>query len=155
MNANLIKTGRRMYMRICLLGGGGDVLVSRRWLVSYLLDSDVRRRGSLRIVRRNTAQPIITFPEGRFRGLGGSGGFGEAAVACDMLKPCKFPSRDNCQKRFLWPTKKLILLRAQSLVLCSKFKVGDAKEFPQALGFESLDPIFFSESASSVLVSRS
>ena len=107
------------------------------------MDSDVRRRGSLRIVRRNTAQPIITFPEGRFRGLDGDGGFGEAVVACDMLKPCKFPSRDNCQKKFLLPTRTLILLRAQSLVLCSKFQVGDAKEFPQALGFESLGPFFF------------
>ena len=28
-------------------------------------------------------------------------GFGEAAVAHEMLKPCKFPSLDSCQKRFL------------------------------------------------------
>ena len=37
-------------------------------------------------------------------------------------------------------TRQLILLRAQSLVLCSK--VEDTKKFPQALGFESLDPFF-------------
>ena len=29
-------------------------------------------------------------------------GLGEAVVACDMPEPCKFPSLDNCQKRFLW-----------------------------------------------------
>ena len=29
-------------------------------------------------------------------------GFGEAVVACDMSEPCKFPSLDSCQKRFLW-----------------------------------------------------
>ena len=28
-------------------------------------------------------------------------GFGEAVVVCAMLEPCKFPSLDGCQKRFL------------------------------------------------------
>ena len=28
--------------------------------------------------------------------------FGEAVVACDMPEPCKFPSLDSCQRRFLW-----------------------------------------------------
>ena len=28
-------------------------------------------------------------------------GFGEAVVACDMPEPCKFPSLDSCQERFL------------------------------------------------------
>ena len=30
-------------------------------------------------------------------------GFGEAAVACDMSKICKFPSPDSRQKRFKGP----------------------------------------------------
>ena len=28
-------------------------------------------------------------------------GFGEAVVACDVPEPCKFPSLDSCQKKFL------------------------------------------------------
>ena len=28
--------------------------------------------------------------------------FGETVVACEMPEPCKFPSLDICQKRFLW-----------------------------------------------------
>ena len=32
-------------------------------------------------------------------------GFGEAVVACDMPEPCKFPSLDSCQKKFLWTHK--------------------------------------------------
>ena len=32
-------------------------------------------------------------------------GFGEADVACDTPEPCKFPSLDSCQKRFLWTHK--------------------------------------------------
>ena len=46
--------------------------------------------------------------------------FGEAVVACDMPQPCKFPSPDSCQKRFMWTARKLILLRNQLLVSCSK-----------------------------------
>ena len=36
-------------------------------------------------------------------------GFGEAVVACDMPEPCKFPSPDSCQKRFLWTHKEVEL----------------------------------------------
>ena len=32
-------------------------------------------------------------------------GFEEALLACDMPEPCKFPSLDSCQKRFLWTHK--------------------------------------------------
>ena len=48
--------------------------------------------------------------------------FREAVVECDMPEPCKFPSLVSCQKRFLafGPTRELISLRTQSLVLCSK-----------------------------------
>ena len=49
------------------------------------------------------------------------------------------------------PTKKLVLLRTQLLVLC--FQVEDAQKFPQTLGFEGLDP-FFPQSASRVHVSQ-
>ena len=63
--------------------------------------------------------------------------FGEAAVACNMPEPFQFPSFDSCQKRFLWTNKEVDLApHPVGLVL----PVGDAEKFPQALGFESLDP---------------
>ena len=63
-------------------------------------------------------------------------------MACDMPEPCKFPSLDGCQKGSCGPTRKLSFLCTQSFALCSK--KGDAEKFPHALGFESLDPFFFS-----------
>ena len=36
-------------------------------------------------------------------------GFGEAVVACDMSKSCKFLSLDSCQERFLWTHKEVDL----------------------------------------------
>ena len=58
-----------------------------------------------------------------------------------MIKPCKFPSLDSCQKRFLWTHKAVDL--APHPVVGLVFQVGDAEKFPQALGFESLGPMFF------------
>ena len=65
-------------------------------------------------------------------------GFGEIVMACDMPVPHKFLSLDSCQKRFLWTHKgvDLALHPVAGLVL----QVGDAEKFPQALGFEGLDP---------------
>ena len=74
-------------------------------------------------------------------------GFGEAVVVCDMPEPCEFQSLDSCQKRFLWTHKGVDL--APHPVVGLVLQVGDAEKFPQALGFESLDP-FYSESASRV-----
>ena len=67
-------------------------------------------------------------------------GFTEAVVACDLPEPGKLPSLDSCQKRFRWTGKKadLALHSDVGLVL----QEGDAEKFPQALGFESLDPFF-------------
>ena len=62
-------------------------------------------------------------------------------MACDMPQPCKFPSRDSCQKRFLWTHLKVALLPHPVVGLV--IEVGDTEKFPQALGFESLDPFFF------------
>ena len=59
-------------------------------------------------------------------------------MACDMPKPCKFPSLDSCQ--ILWTHKEVDL--APHLVVGLVLQVGDRKKFPQALGFESLDPFF-------------
>ena len=44
-------------------------------------------------------------------------------MACDMPKPCKFPSLHSCQKRFLWTHKEVNLVPhpVVSLVL----QVGD------------------------------
>ena len=75
-------------------------------------------------------------------------------MACDMPEPCKFPSLDSCQKRFLGvdldphPLFGLVL------------QVGDAEKFPQQLGFESRDFlgfftfIFFSQEAGSMFHSN-
>ena len=62
---------------------------------------------------------------------------GEAVVACDMPEPCKFPSLDSCQKRFLGVD--LAPRPLFGLVL----QVGDAKKFPQQLDFESQDFLDF------------
>ena len=55
-------------------------------------------------------------------------------MACDMPEPCKFPSLDSCQKRFLWIHKRVDLARHPivSLVL----QIGEMEKFPQALGFK-------------------
>ena len=71
-------------------------------------------------------------------------------MACDMAEPCKFPSLDTCQERFLWTHKKVI--SAPHTVVGLVLLVGDAENCPQAHGFETLDP--FSESASRVHVSQ-
>ena len=70
-------------------------------------------------------------------------GFREAVVACDMPEPCKFPSIDSCQRRFLWIHKEVHL--APHHVVGLVLQVGDMEKFPRVLGFESLDH-FFSES---------
>ena len=71
-------------------------------------------------------------------------------VVCDTPEPCKFPSLDSCQKRFLWTHKKVDL---HPVVGCV-FQVGDAAEFPQAVGFESLDPFSWSQQAGTMFHSR-
>ena len=53
---------------------------------------------------------------------------------------CKFPSLDNCQKRFPWTHNGVDL--APHPVVGLLLQVGDAETFPHALGFESLDPYF-------------
>ena len=52
-------------------------------------------------------------------------GFGEAVVACDMPEPCKFPSLDICQKKFLWSHKETDL--DPHPVVGLVLKVGDTK----------------------------
>ena len=67
-------------------------------------------------------------------------GFGEAVVVCDMPEPCKFPSLDSCQKKFLWTHKEVSL--APLPIIGVVLQVGDTEKFPHALGFESLNPFF-------------
>ena len=78
-------------------------------------------------------------------------GFGEAVAACDMPEPCKFPSLDTCQKRFLWTHKEVDL--ASSRWYCV-LQVGDAEKFPQALGFERVNSLFQSQQAGSMFHSH-
>ena len=59
-------------------------------------------------------------------------------MACDMPVPHKFLSLDSCQKRFLWTHKGVDL--APHTVVGLVLLVGDVEKFPQALGFEGLDP---------------
>ena len=59
-------------------------------------------------------------------------------MACDMPEPCKFPSLYSCQKMFLWTYKETDSVLHPVIVLV--LHVMDAQKFPQALGFESLDP---------------
>ena len=61
-------------------------------------------------------------------------------MACDIFKPCKFPSLDSCQKRFLRTHKEVDL--ALHPVIGLVLQVGNAEKFPQALVFESLDSFF-------------
>ena len=58
-----------------------------------------------------------------------------------MPEPCTFPTLDSCQKRFLWTHKEVDL--APHPIVGLVLQVGDAEKFPDALGFESLDPFFF------------
>ena len=62
------------------------------------------------------------------------------------------PSFHSFQKRFLWTHKEvdLSLYPVIGLVL----QVGDVENFPQTLGFENLDPFFFSQQAGSLFRSR-
>ena len=62
-------------------------------------------------------------------------------MACDMPEPCKFPSLDSFQKRFLW-THKTVDLPSHPVV-DPVFQVGDAGKFLQALGFKSPEPYCF------------
>ena len=72
-------------------------------------------------------------------------------MVCDMPKPCKFPSLESIQKRFLWTLKEVDL--APHPVVGLVLQVGDVKKFFQALVFENLNP-FSPESASRVQVSQ-
>ena len=67
-------------------------------------------------------------------------GFGKAVVACDTPEPCKFPSRDSCQWRFLWAHREIGI--APHPVTGLVLQVGDAENIAQALCVESLDPSF-------------
>ena len=57
-----------------------------------------------------------------------------------MPEPCKFPSLDSCQKRFLWTHKEVDL--APHPVVGLALQLEDAEKIPQAFGFEGLDPFF-------------
>ena len=67
-------------------------------------------------------------------------GFGEAVVACDMPEQYEFSSLDTCQKRFVWAHKEVD--QDSRPIIDLVVQVGDAEKFPQAPGFESLDPLF-------------
>ena len=53
-------------------------------------------------------------------------GFGEVVVECVMSEPCKFPSLDSCQKRFLWTHKEVDL--APHPVVGLVLQIGDTEK---------------------------
>ena len=59
-------------------------------------------------------------------------------MACGVPEPCKFPSLDSCQKRFLWTHREVGI--APHSVVGLVFEVEDSEKLPKALGFEGLDP---------------
>ena len=63
-------------------------------------------------------------------------------MVCDMPKPCKFPSHDSCQKKFLWTHVEDF---APHPVAGLVRQVGYAEKFPKALGFEA-KPQYLSKS---------
>ena len=66
--------------------------------------------------------------------------FGEAVVVCDMPEPCNFPFLDCCQKRLLWTHKEVDF--APNPIVGLLLQRGDAERFPQAFGFEGLNPFY-------------
>ena len=77
-------------------------------------------------------------------------GFGHAVVAFDMPEPCKFPSLDSCQKRFLWTQKEDNL--TPHPIVGHVLQVADAEKFLQAFRIESLGP--FSQNVQEVSMSH-
>ena len=77
-------------------------------------------------------------------------GFGEAVVACDMPELCKFPSLDNCQKRFLWTHKEVDL--APHPVIGLVRQVGSRRIFLEHLVSKAW--VIFADSASRVPASQ-
>ena len=65
-----------------------------------------------------------------------------------MLEPCKFPSPNSWQRRFLWTHKEVGPVLHP--VIGFAFQVGAPEEFPSALSFKSLDPSFQSQQAGSM-----
>ena len=59
-------------------------------------------------------------------------------MVCDMPEPCKFPSLDTCQRRFL-RTHREVDLASHIVVIGLVLQMRDAEKFPQALGFEGWD----------------
>ena len=57
-----------------------------------------------------------------------------------MPEQSEFLSLGSCRKRFLWIYKEGNL--ALHLVIGLVLQVGDEEKFPQALGFQNLDPFF-------------
>ena len=78
-------------------------------------------------------------------------GFGEAVLVCDMPKPCKFPSLDSCQEKFLWTYKEADL--APHPVVGRVLQVGDKRKVSSGAWFRK-PGYFFSEVAGMVHVSQ-
>ena len=82
----------------------------------------IHRMGTFKLDVVQPAFPLPTTASPTLQGVL-KDGLGEAVVACDMPKPCEFPSLDSCQKRFLWTHKEFYLAPHPVVVLCSKQKM--------------------------------
>ena len=65
-------------------------------------------------------------------------------MACEMPEPCKFPSLDSCQKKFLWTYEEVDLVPHPVVGLV--LQVGDTEKFPHAFEFRKPESSFYSYS---------
>ena len=114
-------------------------ILSQSFLQEVPVSSFCRGKGALLSDVVYPAFPLPTTASPTLQGASRDG-FGEVLVACDMPEPCKFPSLDCCQKRFLRTHKEVDL--APHPVVGLMLQVGEADKFPHAFGFECLDPSF-------------
>ena len=119
---SLDRLGRRGHVR----DDSADILF-QSFLQEALVSSSgmARDLSSLNVV--HPAFPLQTTALPTLKGALKSD-FEEATAAGHMPEPCKFPSHDSCQRRFLLTHKELLLLRTQSLVLCSQWEMK--RSFP-------------------------
>ena len=89
---------------------------------SFVLEALVNSSGMGRDVHSLCCPSSISFANHCVATLQGAmkDGSGKAAMACDIPEPCKLYLSTVAKRGFCVPTRKLILLCTQSLVLCSQ-----------------------------------
>ena len=114
---SLDRLGRREDMR----DDSADILF-QSFLQEALVSSSgmARDLSSLNVV--HPAFPLLTTASSTLQGAM-KDGFGEAVVTCKYPNHANFPLSTVARRDSCGPTRKLILLRTQSLALCSKYEI--------------------------------